>query len=152
MPAFGRDGLLTPRQIGDVTERVIAMSGARGRLRPDAQAAIRGAQIYQEQCAVCHGANGAGDRSVGAPSLEDDLWLYGGSRAEIRRQIELGRGGVMPTWERRFDDGTIRALAYYVHELGGGEPDAPAGAASQTTAATTTPEAAPASTVEAPRR
>lgn len=124
MPAFGRDALLTPRQIGDVTEQVIAMSDARSRLHPDAQAAARGAQVYQDQCAVCHGAAGEGSRGVGAPSLQDDLWLYGGSRAEIRRQIELGRGGVMPTWERRFDGGTIRALAYYVHELGGGEPDA----------------------------
>ncbi len=66
---------------------------------------------------------------MGAPSLTDDVWLYGGSREEIRRQIELGRGGVMPSWEARFDAGTLRALAYYVHEMGGGEPDAAADAA-----------------------
>jgi cytochrome c oxidase cbb3-type subunit 3 len=124
MPAFGRDRLLTPRQISDVTEHVISISGARARLRPDMSAAARGAAIYLEQCSVCHGAAGAGDRGVGAPSLRDDVWLYGGSREEIRRQIELGRGGVMPSWEHRFDDGTLRALAYYVHEMGGGEPDA----------------------------
>ena len=126
MPAFGRDRLLTPQQIGDVTEYVISISsGARSRLNPNRGAAARGALAYQEQCAVCHGATGAGDRNVGAPSLTDDLWLYGGSREEIRRQVELGRGGVMPSWERRFDPGTLRALAYYVHEMGGGEPDAP---------------------------
>ena len=123
MPAYGRDGLLTPGQIGDVTEYAISISRARERLEPDMGAAARGAIVYQEQCALCHGASGAGDRSVGAPSLNDDLWLYGGSRAEIRRQVELGRGGVMPSWEQRFDAGTLRALAYYVHELGGGEPD-----------------------------
>jgi cytochrome c oxidase cbb3-type subunit 3 len=88
-------------------------------------AARRGARLYQDQCAVCHGATGAGDRSVGAPTLNDDLWLYGGSRAEIRRQIELGRGGVMPAWESQLDPGTLRALAYYVHQMGGGEADAP---------------------------
>jgi cytochrome c oxidase cbb3-type subunit 3 len=124
MPAFGRDGLLTPAQIADVTEHVISISSARQRLEPNRSAAQRGAGVYAEQCVVCHGATGAGDRSVGAPSLNDDLWLYGGSRAEIRRQIELGRAGVMPAWERRFDAGTLRALAYYVHEMGGGEPDA----------------------------
>lgn len=124
MPAFGRDNLLSRAQIGDVTEYVIAMSAARTRLDPDRRAAARGAAIYTEQCAVCHGASGAGDRSVGAPSLQDDLWLYGGSREEIRRQIELGRSGVMPSWERRFDAGTLRALTYYVHEMGGGEADA----------------------------
>jgi len=125
MPAFGRDGIITRQQIGDVTEHVIAISAARARLDPDSAAAQRGAAIYQEQCALCHGATGAGDRSIGAPSLNDDLWLYGGSREEIRRQIETGRGGVMPSWEARFDAGTLRALAYYVHEMGGGEPDLP---------------------------
>jgi len=132
MPAFGRDNILTAAQIGDVTEHVIAISAARTRVAPDMAAAARGAAIYQEQCALCHGPAGAGDRSVGAPSLNDDVWLYGGTRQEIRRQIELGRGGVMPTWEARFDPGTIRALAYYVHDLGGGEPDAaPAPAAAE---------------------
>lgn len=126
MPAFGRDGLLTPQQISDVTENVISISAASTRLQADATAAARGAEIYQTQCATCHGPTGAGDRTFGAPSLNDDVWLYGGSRAEIRRQIELGRGGVMPTWERQLDPGTLRALAYYVHQLGGGEPDAPA--------------------------
>jgi cytochrome c oxidase cbb3-type subunit 3 len=126
MPAFGRDHLLTPQQIGDVTEHIISISAARDRLDPNGAAAARGALVFQEQCAVCHGPTGIGDRNVGAPSLTDDLWLYGGSREEIRRQVELGRGGVMPTWERRFDAGTLRALAYYVHEMGGGEPDAPA--------------------------
>ncbi|MEZ5956336.1 MAG: cytochrome-c oxidase, cbb3-type subunit III [Hyphomonadaceae bacterium] len=123
MPAFGRDHLLTGAQISDVTEHVIAVSSASSRLEPDMRAAARGAVIYQEQCAVCHGATGAGDRNVGAPSLNDDVWLYGGSREEIRSQIELGRGGVMPSWERRFDAGTLRALAYYVHQMGGGEAD-----------------------------
>lgn len=139
MPAFGRDRLLTPQQISDVTEHVIAISAASERLQANRTAAARGAVVYQEQCAVCHGPSGAGDRSVGAPSLLDDLWLYGGSREEIRGQIETGRGGVMPTWEARFDTGTLRALAYYVHEMGGGEPDAPVAPA-----AALTPAAAPA--------
>lgn len=134
MPAFGRDGLLTDAQISDLTEHVIAISNARARLRPDMRAAGRGALVYQEQCAACHGATGAGNRATGAPSLNDDVWLYGGSRAEIRRQIELGRGGVMPSWDQRFDDGTLRALAYYVHQMGGGEPDAAPPAAGAPTA------------------
>jgi cytochrome c oxidase cbb3-type subunit 3 len=124
MPAYGRDGLLTAPQIGDVTEYVISISSASNRLQPDQAAATRGATVFQEQCVACHGPTGGGDRAFGAPSLTDDVWVYGGSRDEIRRQIELGRGGVMPSWEARFDAGTLRALAYYVHELGGGEPDA----------------------------
>jgi len=144
MPAFGRDGILNARQIGDVTEFAISISSARTRLDPDMGAAARGAVVYQEQCAICHGATGAGDRTVGAPSLNDDLWLYGGSREEIRRQIETGRGGVMPSWEARFDAGTLRALAYYVHEMGGGEPDqAPPAPAVQDAAAPAPSQDAP---------
>ncbi|MGE0829768.1 MAG: cytochrome-c oxidase, cbb3-type subunit III [Hyphomonadaceae bacterium] len=122
MPAFGRDHILTPAQISDVTEHVLSLGPARDRTQPRAGAAFRGAAIYQAQCAICHGPTGEGDRRVGAPSLKDDIWLYGGGRADVRRQIELGRGGVMPTWERRFDAATIRALAVYVYALGGGEP------------------------------
>lgn len=140
MPAFGRDGLLSREQIGDVTEYVISSSSARERLAPDARAAARGALVYAEQCAACHGAAGAGDRRVGAPSLNDDLWLYGGSRQEIRRQIELGRGGVMPAWDGQLDPATLRALAYYVHQMGGGEPDAPPAPAAVEPAQVAVPE------------
>jgi len=35
----------------------------------------------------------------------------------------------MPAWEGQLDPGTLRALAYYVHQMGGGEPDAPSAAA-----------------------
>lgn len=145
MPAFGRDQMLTAQQISDATEYVISMSAARARLHPNAAAAARGALVFRDQCAACHGANGAGDRTVGAPSLQDDVWLYGGSRDEIRRQIELGRNGVMPTWEQRFDPSVIRALAFYVHELGGGEAEpAPPAAVLTPAAATPSEEVAPA--------
>lgn len=128
MPAFGRDQLLTRSEIADVTEYVLSLGPARAREQPDAAAAARGAGVYAAQCASCHGPNGAGDRTQGAPSLLDDIWLYGGSRAEVRRQIEQGRAGIMPNWDRRFDPAMVRALAVYVYALGGGEsapPSAP---------------------------
>ncbi len=122
MPAYGRDNLLTRQQIADAAEYVLTLNpAARAREHAGASAAARGALVFAEQCATCHGPTGAGDRAQGAPALTDDIWLYGGSRAEVRRQIELGRSGVMPTWEARFDDGAIRALAVYVYSLGGGE-------------------------------
>lgn len=123
MPAYGRDGLMSAKDISDVTEYVLTLSTARDREKPMVAAAARGAAVYQQQCVACHGATGAGDRAQGAPSLTDDVWLYGGSRAEVRRQIEQGRGGVMPMWETRLDAATIRALAVYVYGLGGGEPE-----------------------------
>ncbi|KAF0175666.1 MAG: cytochrome-c oxidase, cbb3-type subunit III [Hyphomonadaceae bacterium] len=140
MPAYGRDQLLSAREIGDVAEYVLTLSAARDRAKPDAAAAARGAAVFQQQCVACHGATGAGDRAFGAPSLTDDVWLYGGSREEVRKQIELGRGGVMPTWEARFDPAMIRALSVYVYGLGGGEPTPVAApAAAPAPAAATTP-------------
>lgn len=136
MPAYGRDNLLGAREIGDVTEYVLTLSPARDRTRPQVAAAARGAAVFQQQCAACHGATGSGDRALGAPSLTDDVWLYGGTREEVRQQIELGRGGVMPSWESRLDPAMIRALSVYVYGLGGGEPDPPQPAAPTATVPT----------------
>lgn len=126
MPAYGRDGLLSLVDISDVTEYVLSLSPARDAAHPDAAAALRGSVVYQQQCVACHGLTGAGDRAQGAPSLTDSVWLYGGTRADVRTQIELGRGGVMPTWEQRLDPTMVRAISVYVYGLGGGEKDAPA--------------------------
>lgn len=146
MPSFGHDNLLPARDISDVTEYVLSLGPARDREHPNAAAAARGAAVYQQQCTACHGATGQGDRTFGAPSLVDDVWLYGGSRAEVRKQIELGRGGVMPTWEARFDPAMIRALAVYVYSLGGGEADKPAAVVPAAATAPATPATPPAAT------
>jgi cytochrome c oxidase cbb3-type subunit III len=123
MPAFGLSDMLTREQIDDVTEHVIQLSSARSGARFDEAQAARGALIYQAQCASCHGPTGAGQVTRGAPALTDDIWLYGGSRAQIRDQIVTGRGGVMPAWSGVYDENTIRAVAIYVYSLGGGQAD-----------------------------
>ncbi len=116
MPAFGRDEMLQPGQIDDLTELVVSLSG-----RPaNAAAVARARPLFADQCAACHGAQGLGNQQVGAPNLTDGDWLYGGDRASIRGQIFNGRGGVMPTWGARFDDATRKALAVYVHSESGG--------------------------------
>jgi cytochrome c oxidase cbb3-type subunit 3 len=121
MPAFGADGVLKPEEINDVTEFVLKLSGA----EHDAGAAGRGTQIYADNCAACHGANGEGGREFGAPRLNDAIWLYGGDRAVIAAQIARPRQGVMPAWKNRLDESTIKQLAVYVHSLGGGEVTTP---------------------------
>jgi cytochrome c oxidase cbb3-type subunit 3 len=114
MPSFGRDGILTPAQIGQVADHVLSLSG---KARDNAA----GAQLFADNCAVCHGADGRGSRIVGAPNLADAIWLYGGSRDQVTQQIMNGRNGVMPAWGSRLDPVTIKMLAAYVHSLGGGE-------------------------------
>jgi len=117
MPAFGRDGLLTAAQIGDVTSYVRTLSG---KDKPGA-ASQRGAAVFAQQCTVCHGPAGKGDRKLGAPDLTDAIWLYGGSRAAIQNQVQNAAHGVMPAWGGKLDPVTIKMLAAYVHSLGGGE-------------------------------
>ena len=87
----------------------------------DAEAAANVADLYQAQCASCHGANGTGDRLQGAPKLTDQEWLFGGSEAAIYNTIYNARNSHMPAWQDRLDDASIKALAVYVHTLGGGE-------------------------------
>ena len=117
MPAFGADEILTGGEIGQVTAYVLSLSGS----DHDADEAATGAEIYADNCASCHGDDGQGLRDLGAPNLADALWLYGGTREEIARQIYRPRHGVMPAWGLRLSETDIKQLALYVHSLGGGE-------------------------------
>ena len=65
--------------------------------------------------------NGQGDRLQGAPNLTDQEWLFGGSETVIYNTIYNARNSHMPAWQDRLDDASIKALAVYVHTLGGGE-------------------------------
>jgi len=115
MPAFGADGILKKGEIADVAEYVLSLS-AKGAAPNDA-----GAKLYATNCTSCHGDKGQGNREFGAPKLNDAIWLYGNTKDDIMRQLTTPRHGVMPTWENRLSDDTIRQLAIYVHSLGGGE-------------------------------
>lgn len=59
--------------------------------------------------------------AVGAPRLNDAIWLYGGKPEQIEAQIWRPRHGVMPPWQGRLSDETIKMLTVYVHSLGGGQ-------------------------------
>ncbi len=117
MPRFGTDGILERKQIEDVAEFVLSLSGKSS----DAASATRGRGIYAENCVSCHGERGTGQRDVGAPSLADGIWLFGGDKPTVIRSISEGRGGVMPTWSERLDPAVVKMLTIYVHTLGGGE-------------------------------
>jgi cytochrome c oxidase cbb3-type subunit 3 len=117
MPRYGLDNLFTREQVADVTEHVLSLSGR----AQDQAAAARGAVIFKEQCVACHGDDGKGKVELGAPNLTDGIWLYGSGREAVMESIRTGRGGVMPRWQNRLDPVTIKALAVYVHSLGGGK-------------------------------
>lgn len=114
MPAFGKDEILTPEEIDAVADYVLSLSGG-------GAASEEGATIFADNCAACHGEDGTGDQSVGAPNLTDQIWLYGGEKETVVETITNSRGGVMPAWSARLRDDQIKQVALYVHGLGGGQ-------------------------------
>lgn len=113
MPAFGQ-GMLKPEEISTVAEYVLALSGA-------GAPSVKGAEIFKQNCASCHGDSGKGNHEFGAPNLTDAIVLYGSDKRGIASQISSPRGGVMPVWEGRLPDEVLKQLAIYVYSLGGGE-------------------------------
>ena len=117
MPKFGVDQLLDETQIGQVVEYVLQLSGQ----EHDAALATAGKTLFTDNCAACHMETGEGDRAQGAPALNDAIWLYGGDRETITASVHGARFGVMPAWAGRLSEDEVRAVATYVHSLGGGE-------------------------------
>ncbi|MGZ5871249.1 MAG: cytochrome-c oxidase, cbb3-type subunit III [Bradyrhizobium sp.] len=118
MLAFGKEGILKPEQVVTVANYVRSLSGL-----PTAQGydAAGGKKIFAENCSSCHGDTGKGNQDLGAPNLTDKIWLYGSDEAALVETITNGRSGVMPAWVDRLDPSTIKAMAVYVHSLGGGK-------------------------------
>lgn len=114
MPAFGLNKILKKEEVEAVTEYVMSLSGK-------AAFNAKGKEIFAANCVACHGAQGKGNQSLGAPNLTDAIWLYGSSKEDIEFTINYARNGVMPYWNKRLDDNTIKQLAIYVYSLGGGE-------------------------------
>lgn len=113
MPRFGADQILTPAQVSAVADYVLSLSGK-------VKATPEGKKVFEENCVACHGPDGKGNQELGAPNLTDGIWLYGGDRQSIYNSIFYAHAGSMPAWGDRLDDATIKMLAIYVHNLGGG--------------------------------
>ena len=118
MPAFGRDNILKPNQISAVADYVRSLSGLSTEQGADL---ALGKKVFADNCAVCHGPEGKGNRELGAPNLTDKIWLYSPDKATIMQGVQNGRGGVMPAWQGRLSDPIIKALTVYVYTFGGGE-------------------------------
>jgi cytochrome c oxidase cbb3-type subunit 3 len=111
----GRTGVMPPWQaaLGDdgvakMADYVIALSKHSAPAEGDA------AQQYLMFCSACHGQNGAGQPALGAPALNDDIWLYGGTPAAVRESIAIGRTGTMPAFGTRLDAAEIKLLSAWL--------------------------------------
>jgi len=118
MPAFGRDGILKPAQISAVADFVRSLSDLPTEKGADL---ALGKKVFADNCALCHGADGKGNRELGAPNLTDKIWLYGSDKETIMQGVFNGRGGTMPAWEGRLSEPIIKSLVVYVYSFGGGE-------------------------------
>jgi cytochrome c oxidase cbb3-type subunit 3 len=81
--------------------RVLGTTGADGHV---------GQSSYNTFCLACHAADGTGNPLLGAPSLVDDVWLYGSHDDALFSSIANGRAGEMPAFADRLDDTQIRLL------------------------------------------
>lgn len=122
MPAYGEQ--LLPDEIAAIVAHVQVISGQEA----DETLAATGSELFLNNCAACHGDAGEGNRDMGAPQLNDAIWLYGGDSATLTETIRYARFGVMPAWSEEWRPGgsgltqaEINAVAACVHQLGGGE-------------------------------
>ena len=150
MPPWGK--ILGTEGVRDVANYVMSLSKDRAY---DEERAARGKEIFQANCAVCHGANGQGTMGT-APTLNDKTWLWGGSEKAIIETITNGRKNQMPVWKDFLTEDKIHLLTAYVwgkshpknqalptdstHETG--KPAQPAATATSAPAAAPAPAAA----------
>jgi cytochrome c oxidase cbb3-type subunit 3 len=117
MPAWGQ--ALGPDGVVDVASYVRSLSGTPA----PASWIAAGKARFATLCAACHGIDGQGTPQLGAPSLRDDVWLYGGDLASVMASIRDGRGGVMPAWRERLRDDEARAIAAFLYANGARAPE-----------------------------
>ena len=103
-PALGGEG------VKDVANYVRSLSG----LAHDSLRAQRGADLFQQNCVACHGADAKGNVAMGAPNLTNKAWLYGSSEATIIETITNGRNNQMPKFGEFLGEDKVHLLAAYV--------------------------------------
>ena len=113
MPALVADETITPAEADQIADYVMMLGGQGG---SDA-----GKTLFEDNCAVCHSEDGSGNKDLGAPRLNDGIWLYNAGKEGVLAQITKPQHGVMPAWVGRLSDTEIKQVAIYVHSLGGGQ-------------------------------
>lgn len=116
MLAFGRDGMISPDDVGNVVAYVRSLSNP-GASDAPADKVAAGKAVFAANCVSCHGEDGKGKTDVGAPNLTDKVWIYGGDLQSVYETVWNGRQGHMPTWESRLSAVDRKILALYLVDL-----------------------------------
>jgi cytochrome c oxidase cbb3-type subunit 3 len=99
-------------------------------LSTNAQAMATAANLFQNNCAQCHGSDGGGAR--GFPNLTNDDWQWGGDPDSIVQTIAGGRMAAMTPWGEILGEEGVDAVVAYVLQLSGQPADAAMAAAGGT--------------------
>ncbi len=116
----GRNGVMPPfhavldPSLADDLVRLVAHWSAPN--LPPARLAAAQAQ-FARTCAACHGADGGGNQMLGAPRLNDAIWLHGGAEEAIRQTIMFGRQSAMPAHAQELSEAEVKLLTAYVYRL-----------------------------------
>ena len=106
-------GGLDDNGVNDLVAYVQSMSGQSA----DTDMAARGKTNFDTLCVACHGMDGSGNQALGAPRLNDDIWLYGGEADVIKKTVTEGRNGNMPAHNDLLSEDRRRLIAAYVLSL-----------------------------------
>lgn len=104
---------LDDKAIGELVVYVQSMSGQKA----DEVMAANGKKNFDMLCVACHGADGSGNQALGAPRLNDQIWLYGGEPETIRKTLTEGRNGNMPAHKDLLSEDRRRLITAYVLSL-----------------------------------
>lgn len=114
----GRHAVMPPLggAVGDLpgaTEVAVYVQSLSGQ-PVDPAVAAAGKPKFETVCAACHNADGSGNPMLGAPPLNDDIWLYGSDFDSIRQRIMTGSNGQMPAHGPIIGEVRTRLVAAWV--------------------------------------
>jgi cytochrome c oxidase cbb3-type subunit 3 len=118
MPGFGQLQMLPPADIDSVVSYVRSLSDPAAVVAGSSDKIAAGKAVFADNCSACHGDDAKGKREVGAPSLVDGGWIYGGDEDSIFGSVYNGRQGHMPRWEGRLTPVDRKILTLYVLDRG----------------------------------
>jgi len=99
-------------------------------LSGNAQAMATANNLFQNNCAQCHGSDGGGAR--GFPNLTNDDWQWGGDPDSIVQTISAGRVAAMTPWGEVLGEQGVDEVVAYVLQLSGQNTDSAKAAAGAT--------------------
>jgi len=116
----GRNGVMppmaaavgTPEDVRNVAHYVLSLSGS----PHDSVRAVQGKGKFGA-CAACHGMDGKGNQTMGAPNLTDNTWLHGWGEDAVVRAVTNGFNNQMPAQSTKLNADQIHVLTAYVWSL-----------------------------------